>query len=325
MHYLQYISTFCLKQCLLVCPIFGILGRRFRRIQYHELERMFGRLFLFPFSLRGFCNDSWYYNSDIHRRISRIHHKPPIRLVHHCPLNSFPTNPTSIGIRDPRNPPSCIKCFLFMSEVFLFANSLKQYLCRLSLCFSSSVIGICPCNILWTQSQIQWTSSIPPSSIIRLHFCLSCLTLLIEFNSRENTCTLWAIIAEWNSVKMYRYLYGNINLTTFYACVRSCVRACVRSCVRAFMRACVRECVRECVRACVHACVRACVSGCMRACVPAFMRACVRSCVRACVRSCVGACVRACVRACLRSCMGACVRACVRACVPEIIYLYMKP
>ena len=56
--YIQYISTFYSKQCLLVCPIFSILGRRFRRIQYHELERMFGRLFLFPFSLQRFCNDS---------------------------------------------------------------------------------------------------------------------------------------------------------------------------------------------------------------------------------------------------------------------------
>ena len=52
--------------------IFCILGRSFRRIQYHEFERMFGRLFLSPFSLRGFGNDSRYYNSDINRRISRL-------------------------------------------------------------------------------------------------------------------------------------------------------------------------------------------------------------------------------------------------------------
>ena len=52
--------------------IFSILRRSFRRIQYHELERMFGRLFLSPFSFRGFCNNSRYYNSYIHRRISRL-------------------------------------------------------------------------------------------------------------------------------------------------------------------------------------------------------------------------------------------------------------
>ena len=44
----------------------------------------------------------------------------------------------SIGISAPRNPPSCIKCFLFLSEVFFFTNSLKQCLCRFNLCFSSS-------------------------------------------------------------------------------------------------------------------------------------------------------------------------------------------
>ena len=43
--------------------IFGILGRSFRRIQYHELEQMFGRLFLSPFGLRGFCNNSGYYKT----------------------------------------------------------------------------------------------------------------------------------------------------------------------------------------------------------------------------------------------------------------------
>ena len=52
--------------------IFYILGRRFRRIQSHELERMFDWLFLFSFSLRRFCNDSGYYNSNIHRRIFRL-------------------------------------------------------------------------------------------------------------------------------------------------------------------------------------------------------------------------------------------------------------
>ena len=121
---------------------------------------------------------------------SRIRRKQLFHFVHYCPVNSFPTNPTSIGMRDPKNPPSCIKCFLFLSDVFFLTNALKHSLYLLSLSFSSSVTGILYCNILWTQSQIQWTSSIPPSSIIRLHFCLSYLTSLIAFNSRENTCTL---------------------------------------------------------------------------------------------------------------------------------------
>ena len=53
--------------------IFNNLGWRFRRIHYHELERMFGWLFLLAFSLRRFCHNSWYHNSDIHRRIIRLH------------------------------------------------------------------------------------------------------------------------------------------------------------------------------------------------------------------------------------------------------------
>ena len=52
--------------------IFCILGWRVCRIQYHELDRMVSRLFLFPFSLWGFYNNSWYYNSNIHRRIFRL-------------------------------------------------------------------------------------------------------------------------------------------------------------------------------------------------------------------------------------------------------------
>ena len=154
-------------------------------------------------------------------------------------------------MRDPRKPPSWIRCFLVLSEVFFFTNFLKHSLCLLNISFSSSLTGILPCNILWTQSQIQWTSSIPPSSIIRLHFCLSCLTSLIAFSSRENTCTLWAIIAEWNFLQCIRNLYAIIRRTTSYACVRACVRACgVTPCVRACVRACgVTPCVRACVRA----------------------------------------------------------------------------
>ena len=53
--------------------------------------------------------------------------------------NNFPTNPTSIGARALINSSSCIRCFLFLSEVFFFTNSLKQSLCLSSLCFSSSV------------------------------------------------------------------------------------------------------------------------------------------------------------------------------------------
>ena len=53
--------------------ISNILGWRFRRIHYHELERMFGWLFHSPFSLGRFRNNSWYYNSDIHRWISRLY------------------------------------------------------------------------------------------------------------------------------------------------------------------------------------------------------------------------------------------------------------
>ena len=52
--------------------IFSILGRSFRRVQYHELKRMFGRLFLSSFSLQRFCNNNRYYNSDINRRIFRL-------------------------------------------------------------------------------------------------------------------------------------------------------------------------------------------------------------------------------------------------------------
>ena len=156
-------------------------------------------------------------------------------------------------MRDPRKPPSWIRRFFSRSEVFFFTNFLKHSLCLWNTSFSSSLTGILPCNILWTQSQIQWTSSIPPSSIIRLHFCLSCLSLLIAFNSRENTCTLWAIIAEWSLGTVYTNLYGNINLSTHYACLRACVLACVRAC----LRACVLACLRECLRACVLACLRA--------------------------------------------------------------------
>ena len=128
-------------------------------------------------------------------------------IVHYCPVNSFPTNPTRVGMRDPRNPPSWIRCYITRSEVFFFTNFLKQCLSLLNLSFSSSLTGILLCNILCKQSQIQWTSSIPPSSIIRLHLCLSCLTSLIAFNSRENTGALWAIIEEWTCTRCVHNLY----------------------------------------------------------------------------------------------------------------------
>ena len=108
---------------------------------------MFGRLFLPSFGLREFCNNSGYYNSNINRWISRL------QFIHHCPVNSFPTNPTSIGMRVPRNPPFCIIRFFSRSEVFSFTNFLKQCLCRFSLSFSSSLIGILPCNIYCGRSR----------------------------------------------------------------------------------------------------------------------------------------------------------------------------
>ena len=131
-----------------------------------------------------------------------------LHSIHYCPVKSFPTNPTSVGIRNPRKPPSWTRCFFSRSEVFFFTIFLKHSLCLWNISFSSSLTGILPCNILWTQSQIQWTSSIPPSSTIRLHFCLSCLSLLIAFNSREKTCTLWAIIEEWRCMRSVQTLYS---------------------------------------------------------------------------------------------------------------------
>ena len=66
MHFIQFYSAqFKIRQKKVNC-----LG--FRRIQYHKLERMFGRLFLSPFGHRGFRNNGGYYNSDINGRISRL-------------------------------------------------------------------------------------------------------------------------------------------------------------------------------------------------------------------------------------------------------------
>ena len=65
---------------------------------HHEHKRMFGRLY--PFSLQGFCTNGRYYNSDLF--IPKFRRQ----LIHYCPVNSFPTNPTSIGMRVPKNPPS---------------------------------------------------------------------------------------------------------------------------------------------------------------------------------------------------------------------------
>ena len=56
----------------------------------------FGRLY--PFSLQGFCTNGRYYNSDL--SIPKFRRQ----FIHYCPVNSFPTNPTSIGMRVPKNP-----------------------------------------------------------------------------------------------------------------------------------------------------------------------------------------------------------------------------
>ena len=165
----------------------------------------------------------------------------------------------------PRNPPSWIKCFRLISDVFFFTNSRKQSLYFLSLCFSSSFTGIFPLNTLSTQSQIQRTRSNPPSSIILFSFSLFFFTLSSAANSYACVYTLWAMVAEWSLVKGRMYLYCNIK-PHYLLCVHG-------SCMRAWlMRACVRG---SCVRACVaHACVR---GSCVRACVA---HACVRASVR---------------------------------------------
>ena len=98
----------------------------------------------------------------------------------------------------PRKSPSCIKCFLFLSEVFFFTNSLKLFLCRLSLSFSSYSNGLFPFNTFNTQSQIQWTSSFPATSIIWFRLCLQSFTFSSASIAFWHLCTRWAMTEEWS-------------------------------------------------------------------------------------------------------------------------------
>ena len=101
----------------------------------------------------------------------------------------------------PRKPPSCIECFFFLSDVLVFTNFFKQTLCHLSLFFSSPLTGILPFNTFNTQSQIQWTSSSPATSIIWFRFCLQPFTSSSASIAFWQLCTRRAITKEWSCVR----------------------------------------------------------------------------------------------------------------------------